>query len=335
MNTHFNPSGSAINAVLNHRSGSPGRGWVAALVGLVTLALLGGQGTASGRIAYISDETGDYQIYVMNADGSSVTRLTHSTGTDAEPEWSYDGSRIVFTSDQDGDSDIYLMNADGSNLRNLTNTEMEEGGPVFSHACAGAGRPCAEWIAFHANWDGNWDLYMMKDDGSDVTRLTDNPDIDWWPSWSPDGKKLAFMSDRDNGYFDIYVLNLVNGAIENLTDSPGVEDIWPTWSPDGSLIAFVSDVTGFYQLFVIGANCAPSCQSSLRQVTPPALAHDLDPAWSPDGRWLAFSSTRDPSEPNLGLQWDFEIFIIHVDGGGLTQLTDNDYVDDFTPAWTK
>ena len=179
MNTRLTPSSGAFGAALHHKSNSSGRDWLAALVGVVALAALSSQAEASGRIAYISDETGDFSIYVMEADGSNITRLTGSSRTDAEPYWSYDGSRIVFASGLGGDSDIYVMDADGSNGRKLTSTYAQEGGPVFSHACAQLPQPCTEWIAFDSTRAGDWNIFMMRDDGSMVTQLTQDTGYDW------------------------------------------------------------------------------------------------------------------------------------------------------------
>ena len=72
------------------------------------------------KIAFGSSRSGDFEIYVMNADGSDVVRLTQSSGLDVRPAWSPDGKRIAFTSNRDGNYDIYIVNADGSDPTNAT-----------------------------------------------------------------------------------------------------------------------------------------------------------------------------------------------------------------------
>ena len=83
------------------------------------------------RIAFSSNRSGDYEIYVMNPDGSSVQRLTTSSGADRWPAWSPDGTKIIFASERDGNSEIYLMNADGSNQTRLTNNTVGDTQPVW------------------------------------------------------------------------------------------------------------------------------------------------------------------------------------------------------------
>jgi len=85
-----------------------------------------------GTIAFASDRDGNYEIYVMNPDGSGQKRLTNNSAADFAPSWSPDGKRIAFTSDRDGNGEIYLMNADGTGVRRLTNSPANDGGPSWS-----------------------------------------------------------------------------------------------------------------------------------------------------------------------------------------------------------
>ena len=95
-------------------------------------------------------------------------------------------------------------------------------------------------IVFVSLRDGNHEIFVMNADGSDQTNLSNNDANDFNPTWSPDGEKIAFTSDRENGNFDIYVMNAADGSGQTrLTDNPG-DDFNPTWSPDGEKIAFRS-----------------------------------------------------------------------------------------------
>lgn len=87
MNTRLKPSSGSFSAALNRKSSLSRRGWLAVLAGIVGLVLLSGQGVAGGRIAYISNETGNYEIYVMDADGSNVQRLTNTPQNEVFPDW--------------------------------------------------------------------------------------------------------------------------------------------------------------------------------------------------------------------------------------------------------
>ncbi len=192
------------------------------------------------EIAFINrcGPTGSFEISAILSDGSGFRQLLTSEADDSGPDWSNDG-RLALTSDLSGDRDVYVMNADGSNLVNLTNDPARDEYPSFS--------PDGTQIAFTSNRTGNCELYMMGDDGSHVTQLTFNPADDgtcgygWGggPSWSPDGRYIAFESDR-GGNLDIYLLDLKTGKERRVTSAVGVE-VNPAFSPDGHRIAFSSN----------------------------------------------------------------------------------------------
>lgn len=116
-------------------------------------------------------------------------------------------------------------------------------------------------------------LYVMDADGSNQTRLTNNPYHDTRPTWSPDGNKVAFVSDRD-GNEEIYAIDADGSNLVRLTHT-SASDISPAWSPDGKKIAFVSDRNGHKNIFVMRAD--GSNPISLTQ----SLRDDLFPAWMP------------------------------------------------------
>jgi TolB protein len=124
--------------------------------------------------------------------------------------------------------------------------------------------------------------------GLPLTRLMDGPWDDIQPAFSPDGKMLAFVSDR-NGYWDIYLLEFSTGLVSRLTDSPEF-DGYPTWSPDGLWIAYESYVDENLDIFIRPVD---QSQAPIRLTSHPAA--DTSPAWSPDGREIVFISTRSGS----------------------------------------
>ena len=175
-----------------------------------------------GRIAFQSNRDGNWDIYVVNANGSGEpNQLTHNRANDSAPSWSPDGLHIAFSSKPHGDWNIYVMNTDGSDVRQLTNHPEDDSTPSWS--------PDGERIAFASDRDGDWNIYVMDADGSDQTRLTDNPSLDRYPSWSSDGERIAFVSNRD-GDWNIYVMNADGLGQVRLTDNLASESI-PNWSP--------------------------------------------------------------------------------------------------------
>lgn len=179
---------------------------------------------SSDRDSYVTIEDGtiyEFEIYVMDADGSGQTNLTNSPGWDTEPAWSPDGSQIAFQSTRDGNHEIYVMDADGSGQVNLTNHPADDAASAWS--------PDGSKIAFHSSRTGVFNIYLMEADGSGLVQLTDSSDWDIEPAWSPDGRYLAFYSRRDRN-FEIYVMN-VDGSCQVRLTYHGDFDGFPDWRP--------------------------------------------------------------------------------------------------------
>ena len=261
-----------------------------------------------GLIAYASDQDGDFEIWVMKADGSNQYKLTDNNAMDISPAWSPDGAQIAFITDRDGNDEVYLMNADGGNIRRLTyTTGASESFPAWS--------PDGTQISFDSDRDGDWNIYVMASDGADPQRLTDSPGDDWISSWSPDGNRIAFESNRDGNY-EIYVMDSGGGNQLRLTANQ-THDGFPAWSPDGTQIAFMSQQDGNYEIYTMNAD------GTNQQRVTDNPAEDSNPAWSPDGDWLGFVSQRDGND---------EIYIMMTNGSRVRQLTDNG-ARNWSPAW--
>lgn len=187
------------------------------------------------------------EIFVVNADGTGLTRLTNNTVMDEMPAWSPDGTKIAFASDYQ----IYVMNADGTELTRLTHDNAFDAEPSWS--------PDGAKLAFSSDSGraGTSAVYSMNADGTGITQLTSDPGDDIQPAWSPDGMKIAFAAKRNTTHYGIYVMNADGSGQIGLTRAEG----WllsPSWSPDGKMIAYVSNAAGMFCLVISdgsGATC--------------------------------------------------------------------------------
>ena len=275
---------------------------------------------SSGSIVFTSNrkDTGGFNIYRMDADGHGPMRqLTEAPGERVMPAWSPDGSSIAFVrSGLTGIPNTYRMDADGSDETSLTTDLLFNTDPAWF--------PSSRKIVFSRGED----IYALALDASGEpagkpTRLTRTPSAERQPVVSPDGKKIAFASDRD-GDFDIYTMKAAPEGRRNrpvkLTDNTAF-DFAPDWSPEGTKIVFSGGPTGAREIYVMEAVAGGA--DTPRNLTNNA-ADDSDPAWSPDGGMIAFTSDR---------SGDGEIWRMGADGTDPANLTSSQNSEELQPAW--
>jgi len=294
-------------------------------------------------ISYSSNKSGSYDIWIMEPDGSNPRQITQLPGDEGACSWSPDGSQLVFTRKIRGDPEhLWIMNADGSNLRQLTHGPGEETEPSWS--------PDGTKIAFtrieeDSNGDGEFNSWL--DDGeiwvldlrtNEERQLTFNspspyryyqekycsPSVDWYPTWSPDGTKIAYISARsgspDRCASDIWIMNADGSGKRKLTDN-GMWVWGPSWSVNDE-IAFVAynRETTKDDIWAMGIN-----GSNFHKVTD-FLGWEQFPHWSPDGRNIAFNRGK-----NGGGEKD--IWVIDTTDESLRNLTTSPFSSEYICDW--
>jgi TolB protein len=229
-----------------------------------------------------------------------------------------------------GDYEIYAIKPDGSGLTEVTKSWADDLAPVWS--------PDGRWIAFVSLRDtltGKWDLekgsiYITEFDLvrgvslGNVRRVTDNTASDGWPTWSPDGQRIAFHSKRD-GNWDIWVINIDGTGLTRLTrhDAP---DRYPAWSPDGRQIAFTSKRSGNEEIWVLDFDAALSGEGDSQAVNlTQSPSPDRYSMWSPDGRQLAFTTRRDGN---------YEVYLMGADGSNPRNVSNSPDTTEGLADWS-
>ena len=286
-------------------------------------------------------------IYVMGVDGDGRANLTNSPDDDFSPTWSPSGDKIAFLSRGQAGSDVHIVQPDGGGRANLTNvpaayTDLawSPDGANIAFASDRADRNLPPDTLFAAP---EWQLYVIDAGGSGETRLTFDGAINLSPTWSPDGTRIAFHSDRD-GTTEIYVVNSDGTDLGRLTDNEW-PDLHPAWSPDGRHIAFVSsrpkteflsDTTTGWDLYLMNADGTD--QFALTNVPNVNFGR---PSWSPDGGYLVFDgryASALQTTAGFGRKGINEIYAMHMQGQyEFSRLTDNKTNDEdlhLGPVWS-
>lgn len=172
------------------------------------------------RLAFTSNRDGNPELYIMDADGSNVTRLTNHPGIDTTPTWSPQGHQIAFTSDRTGSPQIYVVGVDGTGLRRIT-FESYCDRPTWSPA------PYNE-IAYSSRTGPGHDIKVVDIPTNEVRQLTFGLGTNESPSYSPNGRHVAFMSTRGSGNKQIWIIGRDGRGLRRLT-SVGNNEM-PSWS---------------------------------------------------------------------------------------------------------
>lgn len=270
-------------------------------------ALTGEKGVFTTRIAFVSNLSGNKEIYVMDWDGSHQLQLTKNGSINLNPDFSPDGNDIIFTSYKRSNPDLYR--------RSLSNTTEVALSTHKGLNITGSWSPDGSKIALALSKDGDAEIYTIDRDGTHPVRLTVNSALDLYPAWSPDGKQLAFVSDR-LGKPQIFVMNADGGNVRRLTTS-GSYNVNPRWSPKGDRIVYSRMTDGGFNIFSIATDGSADIQLT-------SDGNNENPSWSADGRFICFSSKRSGGSG---------VYVMRADGTGQIKVSQGkgNY---YQPVWS-
>lgn len=289
-----------------------------------------------GRLAFASEG----EIYLVDPDGGGLTQLTYSgPGVyNYQPALSPDGTRVAFASISGDKSSIKVVDTNGGNLRSLTSNALShDSEPAWSPdgskvAFVRGFDPTADGVANHTTC--GFEIYAVDvDDGHEVSLTRGLGGTD--PSWSPDGERVAFASDRE-GSFDIYTMTADGEDVKRLTAEEGNE-AEPAWSPDGKVIAYAGDLVdvSFYCGFAhtglargpnpTGPDIYVISSEGTEQERLTFTEDSIEPAWSPDGVSLAFVSWRGDAP---------QVYVLHSPGKRAHAIT-SDPAHKSSPSWGR
>jgi TolB protein len=242
-------------------------------------ALTGVPGVADTEIAYVSSRVGAKEVFVMDANGENRRAATRWGTISMFPSWDPDASGLVLTTYRYRSRPwLYALKRGGQPSGRLFQSL-----PDSTRLYRAVYDPSGTRLAIVGSVDGVSEIFTATNGGG-LVRLTKDRHIDVGPTWSPDGRQLAWVSDR-TGAPQIYVMNADGSGARRLTFD-GAYNTSPSWSPDGEWIAYETRVNSQFDIWKI----RPTGGSAVPVVSHPRS--DEHPVWAPDGRLIAFSSTR-------------------------------------------
>jgi Tol biopolymer transport system component len=266
--------------------------------------------------------------YYSRAMTSLLRHTFCEEGADFDPSLDQSGHKLVFASTRHSTQpNLYIKDIHGAAVTQLTSDPSADVQPSFS--------PDGEWVAFASDRAGNWDIWVIRTDGTQTVQVTHGPEDDIHPSWSPDGNRLVFCSlAREGGQWEMWIANATAGATKKFIGY----GLFPEWAPDGNKVLFQrarERGSRWFSIWTINLDShgEPRHPTEIVRATDHAA---ITPSWEPGGERVAYCTvaTVPPANPDVASSCEVaDIWVVDGDGRSRTRLTDG-HTANFGPVWS-
>ncbi len=276
-------------------------------------AFTGKRGPFTAKIAFVSDVTGNKEIYIMDYDGNNRVQVTNRQSTTMAPAWSPDGKSLIFSSvDKNSENvenhNLYIYHMPTGQVKLISNRKGLNSGAQY-HPNSGS-------VILTMSFLGNPEIFTMNPNNKTAKRITNSFGVDVDPSYNVDGKWITFVSDR-SGRSMIYKMRSDGSKITRLTYA-GKYNATPSWSPSGYKIAFAGWNRGKFDIFIMNQD-----GTTLERLTK-NMGNNEDPHFAPDGYFIVYSSNRKGKK---------DLYITNTDNSAHVQITRN-FGNCEAPKWS-
>lgn len=276
-------------------------------------ALTKKRGPFTAKIAFVSDVTGNKEIYIMDYDGHNRVQVTNRKSTTMAPAWSPDGKSLIFSSVDKNSKNVknhnlYIYHMPTGRVKLISNRKGLNSGAQY--------HPNGDSIILTMSFLGNPEIFTMNPSNKVAKRVTKSFGVDVDPSYNSDGSWITFVSDR-SGRSMIYKMQADGSNVTRLTYA-GKYNATPTWSPAGHKLAFAGWDQGKFDIFIMNPD-----GTTLERLTK-NMGNNEDPHFAPDGYFIVYSSNRKGKK---------DLYITNTDNSAHVRITRN-FGNCEAPKWS-